>query len=91
MRLFECISFCDGIYLVSGVETKLLPNIEKGTIVTVLEEKMSSTNIMGVLLEEDNGLLHPILKVPLMRQKKFFREITEIGEINMEELLTEKV
>jgi hypothetical protein len=88
--LVEAIEFVHGLYDVNGETVKLMPDIEKGTILMV--ELLEQTGeLVGIIFCEISPSIHPTLHKPCLYNSIHFKEIQPPIEIKIEEFLTEKV
>lgn len=90
----ECVTLSQGIYFVDGQWVRLLPDIEKGTIVTcggILDGYFLGKKMPGVLIIEDGGAKHPTSGVVLLRQPHEFKEIQPPLSVDIESLIEQPI
>ena len=76
--LVECVEHSTGILRINGIEVKVMSDIAVGTICTAesLEPSVfEGKPVLGILLNEDPDVYHPITGSRIHRLASKFREI----------------
>lgn len=86
--LVECITPCGGNRFVNGIPTKLMPQIERGEILTVSNLlPADALGTKGIAFWEHPIVIHPITKKQCGSPIDNFRELMPPMEIDIEALI----